>query len=560
MGAGIPSRLRDLVPWIVVSLGGLCAALAFPLPGWSGLAWLATGILVSAGLGCSPGRAFRMGYVAGLVQFLVSLRWLLLIPFPTGAVAGWLALGAYCALYSGLGLWISAAVIRRASGTGIGPWMLSVSALTRLPWWHRAGLWFLLATVFTGLEWLRVRFLSGFPWNLFGVTQWQNAPLIQVASVTGVYGITFLLHWISLSLLGAALQVRVAGRDRFSWTAELRIPLAVLLILVAWGFRRITQREPAGPMVTLALMQPSIPQTLIWDDDANPERFRKVFELSQTALAGRPDALVWPEGSLPDITEEQFAAVTGQTRKAGAWWFFGTGYGQRVNGQLEHYNAALLVDPQGQVSDRYHKRRLVIFGEFIPFEKFLPFMKWLTPIGSSFTPGNRPAAFRFGPGTHGVASPVICFEDMFPETTRDHVTPETDFLLELTNDGWFGQSSAQWQHCAGAAMRAVENGVPLVRCANNGLTCWIDEYGVLRDLLGRGGDVYAPGVLATRVPGRNPETGRSLTWYHRHGDVFGWLCFTVLSGTALLVWRWERADRRSLPPRTGTLEPETVGT
>lgn len=550
MGLPTPSWATRAIPWCLAVVSGLCAALAFPHPGWSGLAWLAPGLGVAAVLGSGGGRAFRLGYVAGLVQFLVSLRWLLHIPFPSGAVAAWLALGAYCAVYAGGGAWLIGTWIRQVTDERSGHWTDAAMALSRLSWWRRLILWTVLAAAVTGLEWVRCRFLSGFPWNLYGVTQWQNVPLIQVASVTGVYGVTFLLHWISFSLLGAFLQVWAAGPNRFAWTAELRIPLAVLLVLLAWGIRRITHREPPGPPVTLALMQPSIPQTLIWDDAANPERFAKVFELTRSALAVRPDALVWPEGSLPDITEDQFRAVTRETAATGSWWLFGTGYGRLVDGRREHYNAALLVSPEGQVVDRYHKRRLVIFGEFIPFETVLPFMKWLTPIGSSFTPGTRASAFRFGVEPRANVSPVICFEDMFPETTREHVTPETDFLLELTNDGWFGESSAQWQHCAGATLRAVENGVPLVRCANNGLTCWIDEHGTLRDLLGREGNVHAPGVLITQVPRRPEGAPRALTWYHRHGDVFGWSCAAILLGSTVAAVRLRRLPRT--PAVTGS--------
>jgi len=544
--SGIPPRtlIWRWVPGLAAVGSGLLAGLAFPWPGWSGLAWLAPALLMGAGLGQSGGRAFRLGYVAGLVQFLVSLRWLLLIPFPTGALAAWLALGAYCALFWGAGLWLTLGWIRGLTGLpAAASWEASARALAGLVWWRRAGVWLGAAALATGLEVVRGRAFSGFPWNFYGVTQWENAPLIQVASVTGIFGVTFLLHWVSLALFGALLQVQLSPRNRFSWTADLRLPLAVLLVLVGWGFRRVMHGAPQGPPVTLALVQPSIPQTLIWDDAANPERFTKVFELTRTALALQPDALIWPEGSLPDITEAQFEAVTGETRKSGAWWFFGTGYGRLVEGRPEHYNAALLVDANGRVVDRYHKRRLVIFGEYIPFERTLPFMKWLTPIGSSFTPGGQAGAFRFGPDTNTVASPVICFEDLFPESTREHVTPETDFLLELTNNGWFGESSAHWQHCAGAALRAVENGVPLVRCANNGLTCWLDEFGRLRDLLGRKGSEYAPGVLITQVPRRAEGVPRPLTWYHRNGDVFGWSCVGVTGVLTGMVLRRRRAEK-----------------
>ena len=520
-------------------LAGLLWALAFPLPGWAALAWLAPGLLLAAGFDLSPGQSFRLGYIAGLVHHAVGLRWLLNIPFPSGAVAGWLALSAYCALFPGL--WMLLASRHFRARTGLPPsagWRRSVQSVLALGEGQRQVAWIWLAAVWAALELVRGQFLGGFPWNFLGVTQWQNLPLMQTASVTGVYGLSFLICWISVALAGAVGLMALCPERRFAWTAALRIPLIGLLIVMGAGFRRVMIPRLPAETTTLALIQPSIPQRLIWDDAANPARFEKVLNLTRQALATHPDALIWPEGSMPDLTEEQFATVSSATRAAGASWIFGTAYGRLVDGKPEHYNAALLVGPQGQVTDRYHKQRLVIFGEFIPFEDVLPFMKWLTPIGSSFTRGRGPAEFRLGGDGQAIASPMICFEDVFPHHTRAHATPSTDFVLELTNNGWFGESSAQWQHGASAVLRAVENGVPFVRCSNNGLTCWIDEFGGMHDLLrSASGSVYDAGFLALRMPLRPGGQPRALTFYNRHGDVFGWTCFAVAIAGATLGGR-----------------------
>lgn len=512
-------------------LAGTLWALSFPLPGWSALAWIAPGLLLATGFHRSPGAAFRLGALAGLAHHLIALRWLLHIPFPSGAVAGWLALGAYCALYSGLWLALAARILQASAGLPPGcTWSSAVLGITRLSEWRRQGLWLLVGALWVALELVRCRFLGGFPWNLFGTTQWRNPPLLQMASVTGVYGLSFVLCWISAALAGALALLVFRSEHRLAWTTALRLPVLVLLILLGLGFRRIVHSRPPDAVATLALVQPSIPQRLIWDDAANPARFDKVLALTREAIAARPDALVWPEGSMPDLTPEQFLQVSRLLQGTAISWIFGTAYGQEVAGRPEHYNAAVLVHPEGRVAERYHKQRLVIFGEFIPFEDTLPFMRWLTPIGSSFTPGRGPARFVFG-SRPVEASPLICFEDVFPHSTRAHATPGTDFLLELTNNGWFGESSAQWQHTASAVLRAVENGLPLVRCANNGLTCWVDGHGGLHDVLRDvSGSVYAPGVDVVRVPLRPGGRPRSLTPYHAHGDVFAWTCM----GAALL--------------------------
>ncbi len=165
----------------------------------------------------------------------------------------------------------------------------------------------------------------------------------------------------------------------------------------------------------------------------------------------------------------------------------------------------------------YHKQKLVIFGEYIPLVRWLPFVKWFSPITGGFAAGNEPVQFELRIAHSELrttnspfeirnpafvtASPLICYEDMFPQVARRAVRDDTDFLVNLTNDGWFGQSAEQWQHMAGAVFRAVENGVPLVRCCNNGVTCWIDAHGRVREIFrDNNGSVYGMGALTIDLP------------------------------------------------------------
>ncbi len=534
--------------WAAALAGGALLGLAFPTPGWAGLAWLGPGLLLFGAIGLPPGAAFRYGWLAGLVHFLVTLRWLLHIPFPAGAVAGWLALSAYCAVYPGLWIWLSLRVLKLGAD-GPDPFRFGVSEFTGRQWFTRLRQLLFVAALWIALEMVLARFLTGFPWCPLGLTQWRNAPLIQLASVTGVYGVSFLLVWFSGSLAAAVAGVAQRPANRFGWTADLRGPLFVLLIVVGIGFNRAVRLPAADTRpLTLALVQPSIPQELIWDSEANPARFEKVFKLSQQALATRPDVLVWPEGSLPDMTREQLTDMTKLFAGSDTWWIFGSADAEAAppedGAKWRHYNSAFLFTPDGRYADTYRKRRLVIFGEYIPFERTLPFMKWLTPIGASFTPGPGPGWFHLGSATNVNVAPMICFEDVFPHHTRAHVSPETDFVLELTNNGWFGESGAQWQHCASAVFRAVENGVPVVRCTNNGITCWIDEFGRMGALFSEGdGNVYGAGFLLTTVPLRPEGSLRDLTWYHEHGDAFGWSCVVIAAGGILKTLRRRPAEK-----------------
>ncbi len=160
----------------------------------------------------------------------------------------------------------------------------------------------------------------------------------------------------------------------------------------------------------------------------------------------------------------------------------------------------------------------MIFGEYIPLVRWLPFLRWLTPVGDGFTPGDRVVPFNLT-GLGASISPLICFEDAFPQEARSHAGPDTDFLVNLTNDGWFGDGPEQKQHAEMAVFRAVENGVPLVRCTNNGLTCWIDAQGRIREIHETGGSIYGPGFIAPEIPLRGPDRGR--TFYNQHGDWLG---------------------------------------
>jgi apolipoprotein N-acyltransferase len=211
------------------------------------------------------------------------------------------------------------------------------------------------------------------------------------------------------------------------------------------------------------------------------------------------------------------------------------------------FNSAFLFNPNGEFAQVYHKQKLVIFGEYIPLVRWLPFVKWFTPITGGYAAGDKPATFEIRgwgerprepqieldngnvpPRQMVNAAPLICFEDMFPQTARGSVQSDTDFLVNLTNDGWFGKGAEQWQQAAAAAFRAVENGVPLVRCCNNGVTCWIDPHGAMRQIFkDETGGIYGAGAMTFELP--LPDEKPAPTYYNCHGDCFGWGCVGIVS-------------------------------
>jgi apolipoprotein N-acyltransferase len=396
---------------------------------------------------------------------------------------------------------------------------------------------------------IRARFLSGFPWNLLGVSQGKLVPLIQIASVAGVYGVSFLVAWFSTALLCACALFAAGGRAMRFAKLEVVVPLLVVVGILAWGLRiAVRPAAPASGTIKMALVQPSIPQRVIWDPGEGENRLAKLLELAERAMAAKPDLMVWPEGAIPGFPRWEtniHHAVINFARRHGIWLVLSgddaTPNAAREPGEYDEFNAAFLVSPEGEFVATYHKQRLVMFGEYIPLSGWFPFLTRWTGMGN-FNAGTAPARFHAGP-LGCSTSVLICFEDIFPHTARDYVEPDTDFLVNLTNDGWFGESAQQWQHAANAAFRAVENGVPLVRCANNGLTCWIDSHGRLRDSAGLEGtdSIYGMGFKTVEVPLMGGSR-RAPTFYRQHGDLFGWGCvaLTVL----VLVSGWRAMSRR----------------
>ncbi len=533
--------LRSRYPLAVVA--GLVLATAFLEIGLAGVAWVAPGLILAVAWNKTGADAFRIGYVAGLAHYLASLYWLLLIPVKFYPILGWVSLSAYLALYPATWVWLLAGKL------GTGSW-------GRRTAWTLAG-----AALWVALEMVVGRLLSGFPWNYIGTSQYRMLPLIQIASVTGVYGLSFLVVWFSLAIYSAVIAILRQPTVRYAWLGEIILPLAVVLTLFTFGLGRLREQAPARPTLRVTSIQPSIPQTMIWDEKENDNRFHQLLSLSAQALTNKTDLLLWPEAAVPKMIrydEATFRGITGLAKSNNIWLIIGCDDAEPRRDSAnaddaDYFNSSFLITPDGVLDSVYHKRHLVMFGEYIPLIRWLPFVKWFTPITGGFTSGDKLVPFemeRWSPDrleTNGatanihradqeIGAPIrvktatlICFEDVFPHFVRECVDDDTDFLVNLTNDGWFGEGAEQWQHAASAVFRCVENGIPLVRCCNNGLTCWIDSQGRLRDVFrDKGGSVYGAGVMTVELPVLGLDEKRTPTFYNKHGDWFGWGC-AVLS-------------------------------
>ena len=512
-----------------------------------GLAWIAPAVMVLAADGKRGRTAFKFGYVCGFAFHLGTLPWLLNIPVTGFPILGWILLSAFLALYQGTWMWMVQAVRQQ---------LPTETAGSNSTWASRSGWALFGAAAWVAIEMAQARVFSGFPWHLVGASQYKLIPLIQIASITGIYGVSFVVVWFSLSLFAGGKMILEKPTARYAWLGEIVLPLVVVLALFVFGLGRVrTARDDARPTIRVTFVQPSIPQTMIWSQSEDETRFQQLIQLTTHALTNKPDLLLWPEAAVPKkirYHDEMLLPIAELARSNRVWMIIGGDDAEparqpRKPNEVAYFNASFLVSPDGELAQRYCKRNLVMFGEYIPLVRQLPFLTWFVPGSSEatgFSSGDGVVPFelqRREPNSLAAGATnqlrtdqkirtaiLICFEDVFPHLVPEYVNGQTDFLVNLTNDGWFGEGSEQWQHAAAAAFRAVENNIPLLRSCNNGLTCWIDSRGRMREIFRNStGSVYGAGVMTAEIPVLAPGETNELTFYNRRGDWFGWACVVI---------------------------------
>jgi apolipoprotein N-acyltransferase len=501
--------------WLLPIATGALLALAFPPFNIGEMGWVSLVPLLFALKDCRLEEAFRRGYAAGLVFFGMTLSWIYHVTLP-----GTVGLVAFLALYFGVGALMivmakslvpDSANSENRFGAGAAVRNLLVAAVASAGW--------------VTLEWLRGKLLfGGLPLNFIGVTQWQAGPLIQFASVTGIYGVSALVCFVNVVLYFTihrfVVQVRTREkRWRLSW--EFYVAMSLICLAFWHGVPQVFQHDEAKQrIVRFALVQGDIPQTLKFEPEQKPMILERYRTLTEAVMAARPEIIVWPETATPDALRydrESFELVTNLAVKSHAYLFTGTVDFTPYSSPIEAFNGAILVHPDGSLGEIYHKMHLVPFGEYVPLRKIFPFMKWLTPIDGSFERGRNFTVFHMGDLRFGA---VICFEDTVPDLYRHFVQQDVDFMVNVTNDAWFKTSPAAEMHLANAVFRAVESRRPLIRASNNGMTCIINEHGILRARC----TPFTKGILNFNLP---LPHDRSQTFYTRHGDVFVGGCAAV---------------------------------
>lgn len=521
---------------------GLMTAFTFPPAATTDLVWIGLVPLLVLARFTRPAVAFRWGFLAGLVFWLCSMFWFGSMTRTGGPWVwvwlGWLGLSAYAALYWGLfamaaaGLWWPGKPGAGAEPEAV-PEASSRGQVLRL---------LLTPLLWVGCEYARMTLFTGFSWNPLGVSLHANVAILQVASWGGVYAVSAVIVLLNTALALAGLRLwqravqRVPAGPRIQY--ELMIAFTVVVLLFVWGARTVRAwdraNSPATIQLRVAAIQGNIPQDSKWEGDP-VDVFQRMVDLTDRALLSNPSLILWPETAVPFVLRNESLALErlGQLVPAGGGLLTGAIDVGTEGERSLYFNSALLIDAEGKIGASYAKQQLVPFGEFIPFESVLPVLSRLAPLGFSCTAGTTGTVFRLA--SPAVAfSALICFEDAMPGPSRQAVRNGADFLVNLTNDGWFEGSSEPLQHAAQAVFRAVENRVPLIRCANQGVTSFIDPMGrvdlATREIMGRGEAVrieYRVDHITVR-----PAAGRERPPYARWGD---WL-FALPAALGTGIW------------------------
>jgi apolipoprotein N-acyltransferase len=504
---------------------GMLVALSFPRTDYYPLAWVALVPLLYSLYFLDKKNAFRFGFTFGIVYFFGTCYWIYYsinhygsVPlFPSLLLV--LVLCCYLSLYPAVFAMLFAVHMKK----------------TDMP------VMFVAPILWTSLEFLRSYALTGFPWSSLGYSQYSFLPAIQIADITGIYGVSFLIVAFN-GVLADILLMKHRREERPLYSLLPTVTGFVLMALAvvftfSYGFYRLHQ-DRDGPTVRVAVLQGNIEQDHKWDPAYQQSVISAYKELSIAAATQKPDLIVWPETALPFVFGKN-EALTEDLKffQAGlhSYLLTGTitekeedglsGRAKNKRGPLKYSNSAVLLNAVGKVSYIYDKIHLVPFGEYVPLRKILFFVDKLAYGIGDYNPGT---SYMRAVTPFGSFGTLICYEVIFPGLARKFFSKDGDFLITITNDAWFGKTCGPYQHFSMAVFRAVENRKPVIRAANSGISGFIDSRGrvlVKTDLFKRTFSVM------------DIKKDKTVTVYTKYGDIFSFLC--IISSLLFLIKKYD---------------------
>jgi apolipoprotein N-acyltransferase len=511
------------------AISGLALAAAFPKLDFNLLAWVAFVPLLYAAEGERPGQVFRYGWIQGFACYIASLYWVVITLHSFAGVRIALAvlplvlLAAVLAIFTGVALW--------AAVYSAGKLRIPIAVTLPIAW--------------TAVEWIRTYYPIGFPWNLLGYAAYRNLQLIQFAEFTGVYGVSALIIFFNAVTYIVLFRVYSRRVETLSLGAQTVLMAAVLV----FGSVRLNQiaKAPATGSIKVAMVQGDIPQSVKWDPNFLGSSFATYVEQTRMAAKLGAELIVWPEAAAAFFFQPEdrypaaFAEDAVYRRKllqlaadTGVPILFGAPSFGVEDGWVGFYNRAYLVMGGNGVTGWYDKIQLVPFGEYVPARRLLGYFvnRIIAGFGDLF-PGRVQTIFEVKSARLAV---LICYESIFPDLSRRAIKSGGEILINITNDAWYGKSSAQYQLLAMAVMRSVETKVPMVRVANTGISAVIEPSGRITART----PLFERGTEVEQVAWR-PER----TVYTVVGDLFAEIC-VLLTLAGLLAAYFSRARPASV--------------
>jgi len=499
----------------LAALSGLLLTLACPKSGLFWLAWCALVPLLLALRNISPQNGFYLGFCAGLTHYLTLVYWLVPTMKTYGHLPLYLSLAVLILLSAYLALYVavfSTIVIR----LGVTPFSCFVT----------------IPCLWVALEYLRTFLFTGFPWELLGYTQFNVLPLIQVSDILGVYGVSFCIALGNAAICLVFLSLKGQDWQASAVTKRLAVgsivAFAAILGLVwfygTWRIHTIDNMSADAPRANVAIVQGNIDQAIKWDPAFQQASTLKYIKLSLKAKQKKPDLIVWPETATPfyflSNTELSRLVLKG-IQESGTDFLIGSPSFRSGQQGAEYYNSAYLVGPKGKVYGRYDKAHLVPFGEYVPLKKWLPFINKIAAGAGDFRPGKKGHTIPWGKYRLGIQ---ICYEIIFPDLARAMANNNAALLINITNDAWYGRSSAPYQHFSMTIFRAVENRRSLIRAANTGISGFVDPAGRI---------IAATPLFKDALLTRTVPLLQTTTRYTQFGDLFAKFCLAATLAAAI---------------------------
>ncbi len=511
----VKKNIQFLLKYYPALLSGLFLTLSFPDTNIAWLAFFALVPLLVSIQSMTHQESFYAGFITGISCFLTLIYWIVPTIHVYGGLNLVLAFGVLTLLCLYLALYPA------------------VFAYTLKKLKHRSYMPLLAACIWTGLEYIRTYAFTGFSWGTLGYSQYENLALIQIADFTGVYGVSFLIVLVnsSLAVLWVSFKKKPAG--------QYIIPAIYTTVLITgayiYGSQKIDNIDSQikkAKKTTISIIQGNIKQDLKWSDEFKLHTIEKYIQLSKNQTKKNPDLVIWPETALPfyyGFDRVLSNHVNQYIKSSKTNFLIGSPAFEIDKEYTRFYNRAYMFDGFANITGTYDKNHLVPFGEYVPFGDYLAFLGKITAQAGNFSAGDQAfLPLEFNNNNLRVTRKIgvlICFEILFPSISSKFVKNGADILTTITNDAWFGHSSAAMQHFSIAVFRAVENRRILARAANTGISGFIDPKGKIIEMT----SLFTDATVTRQVPVLN-----SLSFYTKHGDVFA--IGSILVTLAIFAW------------------------